>query len=56
MEDVPKTFEGNHEPSLGERVTGVRDPKDPDGLITLEQWRKLHPGSFEPTEHDESSR
>ena len=23
--------------SVGEKVTGVRDPKDPDGLITLDQ-------------------
>jgi hypothetical protein len=23
--------------TIGERLTGVRDPKDPDGLLTVEQ-------------------
>jgi hypothetical protein len=26
---------------VGERITGVHDPKDPDGLITLEKWREI---------------
>ncbi len=28
---------------VGERVTGVHDPKDPDGLITLDQLEPEHP-------------
>jgi len=33
-EDKPET--GNGPASVGERVTGVSDPKDPDGLLTVD--------------------
>ncbi|SFN59561.1 hypothetical protein [Mycetocola miduiensis] len=36
-----KQSDGRDEPrgpglSIGERITGIRDPKDPDGLLTLD--------------------
>jgi hypothetical protein len=37
----PAPQPGSDEPhgpgsSIGERITGIRDPKDPDGLLTLD--------------------
>ncbi|MCU1408939.1 MAG: hypothetical protein JWM23_1019 [Microbacteriaceae bacterium] len=26
-----------HRPTIGERLTGIYDPKDPDGLLTVDQ-------------------
>jgi len=47
--------------TIGERITGVRDPKDPDGLLTVAQARDLpDPGAIgtdekEPPDPTETS-
>ncbi|MFD1713481.1 hypothetical protein ACFSBZ_03255 [Amnibacterium flavum] len=47
-EDKP-VFDGDGSASVGERLTGVDDPKDPDGLLTLDDTR-ADPEGPDPSE------